>query len=156
MASSSEIQTQDLLDAVTSGIQAGDDLGELIGEIETPPAGVRDLVSTIQALHKALTPVEPRPVFVESLRADLIEGRPGVVGRAQRMPLRISLAAALALIAGCLLFFLRRLFDSDAPQAARRQREWLPRSLKLSDALGYRKWRFDKEEIQEEAVATPL
>ncbi|MCE2471463.1 MAG: hypothetical protein J4G18_06110 [Anaerolineae bacterium] len=149
MASSSEIQTQDLLDAVTSGIQAG----ELT---ETPPAEVHELVGTIQALHVVLTPVEPRPEFVESLRTDIIQGRPGVIERAQQMPVRISVAAALALVAGCLLFFLRRLFDSDAPQAARRQREWLPRSLKISRALGNREWRFDKKEIQEEAVATPL
>ena len=74
-----------------------------------------------------MTPVEPRPEFVDSLRAELIAGRPGVVGRVQRMPRRISLAAALALVAGCLLIFLRRLFDSDPAQ-----------------------------EIQEEAVATPL
>lgn len=127
MASSSEIQTQDLLDAVTASIQSGDDVGELLGHQESPAADVDDLVGAIKALHAALTPVEPRPEFVESLRADLIDGRPGVVERVQRMPLRISLAAALALVAGCLLFFLRRLFDSDAPQ-----------------------------EIQEEAVATPL
>ena len=123
MASSSEIQTQDLLDALTSGIQAG----ESMGPAETPPAEVSELVGTIQALHEVLTPVEPRPEFVESLRTDLIQGRPGVIERAQQMPVRISVAAALALVAGCLLFFLRRLFDSDAPQ-----------------------------EIQEEAVATPL
>ncbi len=123
MASSSEIQTQDLLDAVTSGIQAGDTMGPA----QTPPADIHELVGTIQALHEVLTPVEPRPEFVESLRTDLIAGRPGVIERAQQMPVRISVAAALALVAGCLLFFLRRLFDSDAPQ-----------------------------EIQEEAVATPL
>ena len=120
MASSSEIQTQDLLDAVTTGVQAGQDPAE-------PPPELRELVGTIQALHTALTPVEPRPEFVDSLRAELIAGRPGVVGRVQRMPRRISLAAALALVAGCLLIFLRRLFDSDPAQ-----------------------------EIQEEAVATPL
>lgn len=155
MASSSEIQTQDALEAVTSGIQTGDDLGDLTGHTEAPPADVRELVGTIQALHRALTPVEPRPDFVESLRSDLVEGRPGVVERAQQMPVRISVAAALALVAGFLLFFLRRLFDSDTPQAARRQREWLPRSHRITDALGG-KWRFDKKEIQEEAVATPL
>ena len=32
---------------------------------------------------------------------------------------------------------------------AARQREWLPRSRKISDALGYRKWRFDKQENTE-------
>ena len=127
MASSSEIQTQDLLDAVTTSIQSGDDSAELPGRAETASAEAVELVGTIKALHQALTPVEPRAEFVESLRADLVDGRPGMVERAQRMPLRISLAAALALVAGCLLFFLRRLFDSDAPQ-----------------------------EIQEEAVATPL
>lgn len=127
MASSSEIQTQDLLDAVTSGIQTGQERGEFLERADSPPPEVRELVGTIKALHMALTPVEPRPEFVASLRADLIAGRPGVFERVQRMPLRISLAAALALVAGCLLFFLRRLFDSDAPQ-----------------------------EIQEEAVATPL
>jgi hypothetical protein len=130
MTSSSEIQTQDALDAVASGIQAGDDFGELMGRADSPASDAAELAGVIQALHDVLTPVEPRLEFVESLRAELaelIEGRPGVVERVQQMPLRISLAAALALVAGCLLFFMRRLFDSDAPQ-----------------------------EIQEEAVATPL
>ena len=127
MTSSSEIQTQDALDAVTSGVQTGDDLVELMGQSESPSAEVGELVGMIQALHSALTPVEPRSEFIESLRAELIDGRPGVVARVQQMPVRLPIAAALALVAGCLLFFLRRLFDSDAPQ-----------------------------EIQEEAVATPL
>lgn len=126
MASSSEIQTQDLIDVVTSRIQNGDGAGEYTDRAESTPE-LDELVGTIQALRQALTPVEPRPEFVESLRAELIAGQPGIVVRVQRMPRRISLAAALALVAGCLLFFLRRLFDSDPPQ-----------------------------EIQEEAVATPL
>ncbi|MYD10475.1 MAG: hypothetical protein F4X02_10590 [Chloroflexi bacterium] len=126
MASSSEIQTHDLLDAVTARIQNGDGADDYRERSESPPE-LSALVGTIQALHQALTPVEPRPEFVESLRADLIAGRPGVVARVQRMPRRISLAAALALVAGCLLIFLRRLFDSEPPP-----------------------------EIQEEAVATPL
>ena len=127
MDSSSEIQTNDLLDAVTAGIQSGDDSGDLPAQEGAPAAEIGDLAGTIKALHAALTPVEPRPEFVASLRADLIDGRPGMVERARQMPARLSIAAALALVAGFLLFFLRRLFDSDAPQ-----------------------------EIQEEAVATPL
>ena len=126
MATSSEIQTQDLLDAVTARVQNGDGGGNYVERAESTPE-LNELVGTIQALHTALTPVEPRPEFVESLRAELVAGQPGVVGRVQRMPRRISLAAALALVAGFLLIFLRRLFDSDPPQ-----------------------------EIQEEAVATPL
>ena len=126
MATSSEIETQDLLDAVTSRIQNGDGGGEIMERAESTPE-LDEFAGTIRALHTALTPVEPRPEFVESLRGDLIAGQPGVVERVQRMPRRISLAAALALVAGFLLIFLRRLFDSDPPQ-----------------------------EIQEEAVATPL
>lgn len=130
MTSSSEIQTQATLDAVASGLQAGGDLDELMGRAESPASDVGEFAGLIQALQSALRPVEPRPEFVESLRtelSDLIEGQPGLIKRARQMPLRISLAAALALVAGCLLFFMRRLFGSDAPQ-----------------------------EIQEEAVATPL
>ena len=70
MASSSEIQTQNLLDAVTSGIQTGDDLDEFMERADSPPPEFGELVGTIKALHKALTPVEPRPEFVESLRAE--------------------------------------------------------------------------------------
>ncbi len=130
MTSSSKIQTQATLDAVASGLQAGGDLDELMGRAESPASDAGEFAGLIQALQSALRPVEPRPEFVESLRtelADLIEGQPGLIKRARQMPLRISLAAALALVAGCLLFFMRRLFGSDAPQ-----------------------------EIQEEAVATPL
>lgn len=127
MASSSEIQTQDLLDDFTSGLQSGDDTGELMRRTESSAPEVSELVGTINALHAALSPVEPRPEFVESLRADLVDSGPGALGRVRQMPARISIAAALALVAGCLLFFLRRLFDSDGPQ-----------------------------EIKEEAIAAPL
>ena len=127
MSSSSDVHAQDLLDAITVGLQTGDDIDALMRQSEASSVDVEDFAAIIQSLHAALTPVEPRSEFGESLRSDLIAERPGLVKRLRQMPARVHIAAALALVAGCLLFIMRRLFDSDGPQ-----------------------------ERQEEAVATPL
>ena len=127
MSSSSDVHAQDLLDAITVALQTGDDIDALMRQSEASSVDVEEFAAIIQSLHAALTPVEPRSEFSESLRSDLIAERPGLVKRLRQMPARVHIAAALALVAGCLLFIMRRLFDSDGPQ-----------------------------ERQEEAVATPL
>ncbi len=127
MSSTSDVQAQNVLDAITVGVQTGDDIDGLVRRSAASSADVEDFAAIIQSLHSALTPVEPRREFSESLRSDLINERPDVVKRLRQMPARVHIAAALALVAGCILFIMRRLFGSDAPQ-----------------------------EIQEEAVATPL
>ncbi len=127
MSSQSDVKAQNALDAFTAGLQAGDDIDSVISQTELSSAGVEDMVDIVQSLHSALTTVEPSRDFSDALRADLLGGRHGMIKRVRHMPARVPIAAALALVAGCLLFIMRRLIGSDAPQ-----------------------------DIQEEAVATPL
>ena len=127
MSSQSDVKAQNALDTFTAGLQAGDDIDSLISQSELSSAGVEDIADLVHALHTAFTPVEPGGEFSDSLRADLLGERQGMIKRVRHMPARVHIAAALALFAGCLLFIMRRLIGSDAPQ-----------------------------DIQEEAVATPL
>jgi hypothetical protein len=127
MSKSDDIQMQDRLDAITSRLQCGDSLDPLIAQAQEPQTELVEFVDTIQALHRSLTPMQPNRKYADRLHADLLDGRPGVVARVRQMPPRVHAAAILALCAGCVVFVLRRIFDSDPAQ-----------------------------EIQEEAVATPL
>ena len=127
MSSQSDMKAQDALDTLTAGLQARENVEDLIAESRTSSAGLEEFVEIIQALHNACALVEPDPEFSDRLRADLLGEHGGMVKRVRQMPARVHIAAALAVIAGCLLFMMRRLFGSDGPQ-----------------------------EIQEEAVATPL
>ena len=127
MSTSDDIQMQDTLDAITVRLQGGDALEPLIAQAQEPQKELGEFVDTIQALHTCLRPMNPSREYADRLRADLLEGRPGVVTRLRQMPPRVHVAAILAVCAGCVLFVLRRLFGSEPAQ-----------------------------EIQEEAVATPL
>ncbi|MCY3780720.1 MAG: hypothetical protein OXG78_10460 [Chloroflexi bacterium] len=127
MSSQADIKAKGALDALTAGLQAGEDVDDLIAHSGATAAEAEGLVEIIQALHNAITPVEPGREFSERLRDELLGEHPGMVKRVRQMPARVHVAAALAVIAGCLLFVIRRIFGSGAPQ-----------------------------EIQEEAVATPL
>ncbi len=127
MSSQTELNAQDALDAITRNLQAGDDVDNLLTQTDAASTDAGELADIIRRLHAVLTPAEPSRDFADELRADLLDDEQGMVLRVRQMPARVHVAAILALIAGCLLFIMRRLFGSDAPQ-----------------------------EIQEEAVATPL
>ena len=127
MPASSELQTQELLEAITVNVQNGDDIDALIGQADVSGSEVEEFVDIIRALRAALTPVQPRPEFADQLHAELLDGRDGLLGRLRQLPARVQIAAILTICAGFLLVIMRRLFGSDSAA-----------------------------EIQEEAVATPL
>ena len=118
---------QDLLDAITTGLQNGDGVESVIAHSELPQEDADDFVEMIQALQSALTPQEPREAFAADLRAELQKGESSFLERLRGMPARVHVAAFLAICFGFVLFALRRLFGSETPQ-----------------------------EMQEEAVVTPL
>ena len=122
MSTASESQLGNLLELITSRLQRGDDVDPFIEQAAEDQGDVADLVAIIQSLHTSLTPVIPDQEYAENLRADLLEGRPGVAGRVRQMPARLSVAAILAVFAGCLLLMLRRIFGSettpDVPEEA--------------------------------------
>lgn len=115
MSSQADIRAQDALDALTAGIQARESrVGESHHD-DAEIAGAEGFIATIEALHEALTPVEPPRGFARRLRADLLGEQQGMVERLRQMPARVHIAAALAVVAGCLLVVMRRIFGSDAP-----------------------------------------
>lgn len=127
MSSQAEIRTQDALEALTAGLQAGEDVETVVAQTAATGSSAEHYVDIVQALHNNLKPEEPSREFSAALLDDLLGEQTGMIQRVRQMPARVHVAAALALIAGFMLFLMRRIFGSDTPQ-----------------------------EIQEEAVATPL
>ena len=117
----------DALDAAAARLQRDDGGEPPMAHTEESPGEPQAFTEIIQSLQASLRPLAPDQAFAERLRFDLLDGAPGYVGRLRQMPGRLSVAAILAVIAGFVLFMLRRLFGSEASQ-----------------------------EMQEEAVATPL
>lgn len=118
---------RDSLDAITSRLQRGEDIDPPVALADDAQAELDGVVEVVQSLHASLKPLSPNQEFVDGLRAELLNGRTGRVRRSRRMPARLSLAAILALFAGCVLLLLRRVFGSEPAR-----------------------------EVPEEAVATPL
>ena len=110
---SSELQIQNLLAAVTDALIAGeDDLDGIIDQYEVPRSDVTGLVRVVRRLHVTLVGQQPSPRFVHRLKSDLL-GTPGwgVVTRVRYLPARVQIAAAVALIAGFMIFTRRRLVE---------------------------------------------
>lgn len=122
MSTASEARLRNLLESITTRLQRGDAVDPLIEQADEEQGDVADVVELIQSLHASLTPMNPSQEYAENLRANLLEGRLGVAGRVRQMPARLSVAAILAVFAGCLLLMLRRLFGSetatDVPEEA--------------------------------------
>lgn len=122
MSTASEAQLRNFLESITTRLQRGEAVDPLLEPANEEQSNMEDIVELIQSLHASLTPINPSQEYAENLRANLLDGRPGVAGRVRQMPARLSVAAILALFAGCLLLMLRRLFDSetatDVPEEA--------------------------------------
>lgn len=127
MSASDDIQLQNTLDSITLRFQGGEAVEAWIAEAEESQGDMGEFVEIIQSLHTSMIPISPSQEYADRLRADLLEGRPGVVKRVRQMPARVHVAAILAVFAGCVLFVMRRIFGSETAQ-----------------------------DIQEEVVATPL
>ena len=112
--------------ANAAGAEAGADMESVARKSRGAGEG-EEFGDLIESLTRAFEPVEPAFEFADALRAELLGEPQSLLERLRKMPARVHIAAALALIAGCLLFVMRRLFGSDTPQ-----------------------------DMQEEAVATPL
>lgn len=127
MSTSVDSETRDLLDAITSQLQSGESAEPVLAQSEGAHSDLDDVLEIVQSLHASLTPLNPSAEFADKLGVELRHGRPGEIRRLRRMPARLSVAAILAVFAGCVVFMLRRIFGSETAA-----------------------------DIQEEAVATPL
>ena len=115
MTSSSDVNMQDLLDAITLALQQDDDIEPLIRQSAVPYSEAESLAGVIQSLQAALVPVEPTAQFTEQLEAQLMNTRRGVVTRVRQMPARVHIAAVLAVAAGFGLIAYRRIMGSPRP-----------------------------------------
>ncbi len=122
----SDKQASDALRALAADQLTGEYGKDLLAQAGLSAEEAEELGGLVDALRYALRPQEPRGEFAETLRCELLGEPPGPFKRLRQMPARLHIAAVLALVAGA-LFMFRRLFASDATQ-----------------------------EMQEEAVATPL
>ncbi len=116
MSSSADANMPDALDAITTALQQGDDIEELISQSAAPRSEVESLAGLIQSLQAALTPIEPSAEFAEGLEAQLMDTRRGMVMRVRQMPARVHIAALLAVAAGFGLIAYRRIAGADPPQ----------------------------------------
>ena len=116
MSSSADANMPDALDAITTALQQGDDIEELISQSDVPRSEVESLAGLIQSLQAALTPIEPSAEFAEGLEAQLMDTRRGMVMRVRQMPARVHIAALLAVAAGFGLIVYRRIAGADPPQ----------------------------------------
>ncbi len=122
MSTSADNQMRDLLDAITARLQRGEAIDPPAARSDDAQDELEEFVEVVGALHACLKPLSPNQEFAEDLRAELLDGRAGFFRRLRRMPARLSLAAILALFAGCVLLLLRRVFGSetahDVPEEA--------------------------------------
>lgn len=110
---------QDLLAAVTDAmLSEKGDVEAVIGQYAVPRADVDQFIQLINRLHLTLVGVQPSPRFVRRLRQELVgsDGR-SVLTRVRHLPVRVQVAAGIALVAGFMIFSRRRLI-SDAAQEA--------------------------------------
>lgn len=116
MNASSDVNMQNLLDAIAAALQQDDDIEELIKQSAVPHDEAESLADLIQSLQAALVPVEPTARFTEELEAQLMNTRRGVVTRVRQMPARVHIAAVLAVAAGFGLIVWRRIMGSAMTQ----------------------------------------
>ena len=116
MNASSDVNMQNLLDAIAAALRQDDDIEELIKQSAVPHDEAESLADLIQSLQAVLVPVEPTARFTEELEAQLMNTRRGVVTRARQMPARVHIAAVLAVAAGFGLIVWRRIMGSAMTQ----------------------------------------
>lgn len=117
MSSSSDVNMQNLLDAITVALQQDDDIEHLTKNSSVPREEMDRLVDVIQSLHTTLVPVEPSAKFADRLQSELMGTRPrGVVKTVRQMPARVHVAAIVAVVAGFVVIAYRRLIGSTPTQ----------------------------------------
>lgn len=107
----------DLLTAVTDAMLAENgDIDAALRRYGAARADVEQFIHLINRLHVSLAGVEPSQRFVRRLRQELIGSDDrSVLTRVRHLPVRVQVAAGIALVAGFMILSRRRLI-SDAAQ----------------------------------------
>ena len=110
----SDTEISNLLDAMTNSIlDEQGDINRLIAQYKAPPAEVAGMVDLIESLKSVLNVQQPADDFVRGLKHELVENKERVLNRI--LPVRVQIAAGVALLAGFTLIFRRRLLDEEPP-----------------------------------------
>jgi len=110
----SDVKRQNLINDVTDALLAGENIDNVRNRYDVPRAESDDLIELIERINHAMNRVEPSPQFAKRLKAELTgEQRIGVVGRIRKLPTRVQMAAAAALMGGFWLLIRRRFLGDD-------------------------------------------
>lgn len=108
----SERQLEDLLAAVTDALIAERRPADAVpSHLDAKRAEIEPYLGLIERLRSGLVAQQPSDRFVRRLKSELLgEPQRGVVSRMRRLPARVQIAAAFALLAGsgAMLIFRRR------------------------------------------------
>ena len=116
MSTASQPQAHNPLAAARARRHHDHELDRFSAPADLPDDSPEEAAEVVQLLRAALRPMSPSQAFAEQLRAELVAGPASPVRRGRLMPMRLSAAAIVALVAGCVWFVLRRLFASPAAQ----------------------------------------
>ena len=113
----SDVSMQNMLTATTDAILAGEQQRKiqfLMRSYGVPRHEAENLVELIHELDEVLVIVPPSPRFSRRLKRELMqEARSGALGGAQRMPMRVRLAAVASLVSGLLVTVRRRIWGNE-------------------------------------------
>jgi type VI protein secretion system component VasF len=114
-------ELENLLSAVTDALLEDEraDMDKIVRRYDVPRTEVDDFVRIIQRLHVTLVGARPSRQFVRRLRMDLVGSRQPnpIVSQVRRLPVRVQIAAGIALVLGFIFINRRRLVDASRREA---------------------------------------
>ena len=102
----SEVEMQNLLDAITESLNKGQD-GYALRLAQTDP-NTTSLMNVILSLRHMFKPQQPSDRFMRQLKRDLMGEAPSLVERLAGVPARVHLATGIAAGVAGLMLLLRR------------------------------------------------
>lgn len=102
----SEVEMQNLLDAITESLNKGQD-GYALRLAQTDPT-VTSLMNVILSLRHAFQPQQPSERFMRQLKRDLAGETPSLIERLAGVPARVHVATGIAAGVAGLMWLSRR------------------------------------------------
>lgn len=106
----SDVNLQNLLNALTDAVLSGDESAADRLAVDTP----QGIFRLIHALHTTLQPQQPSDQFMRSLKKDLIGQNHTMISRVRSLPGRVQMATGVAAFLAGVMWILRRRGDLPA------------------------------------------
>jgi hypothetical protein len=114
-------ELENLLSAVTDALMEDEraNLDKIVRRYDVPQTEVDDFVRIIRRMHLTLVGARPSRQFVRRLRMELVGSRQPnpIVSQVHRLPIRVRIAAGIALVLGFIFINRRRLVDASRREA---------------------------------------